>query len=762
MSIVSVERRTIDETWKPVWGTSSKVRNHASELTVHAVQAGTGFSWTWCSGSSTTASASATTSPSRRPATAYTVTAERTEFALPAAARSWSIAAGNDWNADEQHYRDQPLSDVATAQTPITARPPPDDLPGGARGRPHRLPQHDAEGGAGTARHLLQRPDRPAGRHQGEADGDVLHAVAHPDRRRTPRRPGRVPPDREPQRPVRDLRSTTRRGSSRRATSACGGSSSAGRPPGPPGPKHGATTARIKQYIDLAKRGGRQVRAGRGLEHERRRQLDGPGLPHPAGRLRPARSARATPSENGVGYIAHNETRGYVDYYDQHLEKIFARYEELGIHAIKTGYATKFVLGGVNRSHYDQEAVRHYQRVIDDRGPAPASRSTPTRRSSRPGLARTYPNMMTGEGVAGMEQQNYMGANGNPPAAGHDPAVHPIHGRARRLHARRPERHLGPGQARHPRPDHLGRTARAVPDVLQPAADARGHPGELRRAPRDFAYLKNMPTTWDETRVLDSVIGDYTTTARRNGDTWYLGADHRRERPDPQVPLSFLARGPTWRRSTPTPPRHLDGNPLPVEIRKILVRQSTRSQHVAGRRRRPGGQDPARDRRGPARPRLVRRARAPRSAPPRRVGPDHPAADRERAAHQQRQHRGGVPRPGCSSTVVPSARPGRVRVAGGGARTVELDSAGAEVPDQDFRVAVGAPDRRARQTGPGARRPRPMLDLVRQLRKSGEVTSSAMALLQPATQAETVLRSGDVTGRLRRCRKYAWLSTVCP
>ncbi|MEU0481450.1 hypothetical protein ABZ260_19965 [Streptosporangium sp. NPDC006013] len=39
-------------------------------------------------------------------------------------------------------------------------------------------------------------------------------------------------------------------------------------------------------------------------------------------------------ADNGIGYIAHNETRGDIDYYDQYLEKIFSRYEELGIHAI--------------------------------------------------------------------------------------------------------------------------------------------------------------------------------------------------------------------------------------------------------------------------------------------------------------------------------------------------------------------------------------------------------------------------------------------
>ncbi|WP_336406647.1 glucodextranase DOMON-like domain-containing protein [Haloarcula litorea] len=41
----------------------------------------------------------------------------------------------------------------------------------------------------------------------------------------------------------------------------------------------------------------------------------------------------------------------------------------------------------------------------------------------------------------------------------------------------------------------------------------------------EFGYIEDVPASgWDETRVVDAAIGDYVVTARRKGDTWYVGA----------------------------------------------------------------------------------------------------------------------------------------------------------------------------------------------------------------------------------------------
>jgi alpha-glucosidase len=49
-----------------------------------------------------------------------------------------------------------------------------------------------------------------------------------------------------------------------------------------------------------------------------------------------------------------------------------------------------------------------------------------------------------------------------------------------------------------------------------------------------------MPTTWDDTKVLQGEIGKYITVARRSGSEWYVGAITNSEARSIKIPLSFL------------------------------------------------------------------------------------------------------------------------------------------------------------------------------------------------------------------------------
>ena len=63
-----------------------------------------------------------------------------------------------------------------------------------------------------------------------------------------------------------------------------------------------------------------------------------------------------------------------------------------------------------------------------------------------------------------------------------------------------------------------------------------------------FQFIRDVPTNWEETRVLDARIGDYVTIARRerNGDDWYLGSVTDEVGRTLHVDLSFLDRGRTY------------------------------------------------------------------------------------------------------------------------------------------------------------------------------------------------------------------------
>src|SRR5512138_2321170 len=53
-------------------------------------------------------------------------------------------------------------------------------------------------------------------------------------------------------------------------------------------------------------------------------------------------------------------------------------------------------------------------------------------------------------------------------------------------------------------------------------------------------FLKVVPTSWDETRVLAGQIGEYIVIARRHGQEWYVGAMTNEQAREIQVLPDFL------------------------------------------------------------------------------------------------------------------------------------------------------------------------------------------------------------------------------
>jgi alpha-glucosidase len=58
-----------------------------------------------------------------------------------------------------------------------------------------------------------------------------------------------------------------------------------------------------------------------------------------------------------------------------------------------------------------------------------------------------------------------------------------------------------------------------------------------------FQFIKDVPTAWDATRVLNGEPGEFVTIARRHGDEWYLGSATNWTARDLRIPLSFLGKG---------------------------------------------------------------------------------------------------------------------------------------------------------------------------------------------------------------------------
>lgn len=58
-----------------------------------------------------------------------------------------------------------------------------------------------------------------------------------------------------------------------------------------------------------------------------------------------------------------------------------------------------------------------------------------------------------------------------------------------------------------------------------------------------FDFVRNVPTVWDETKVLNGEPGEFLTIARRHGNDWYVGTINNSQPRTLNIPLNFLPTG---------------------------------------------------------------------------------------------------------------------------------------------------------------------------------------------------------------------------
>jgi alpha-glucosidase len=161
------------------------------------------------------------------------------------------------------------------------------------------------------------------------------------------------------------------------------------------------------------------------------------------------------------------------------------------------------------------------------------------------GLRRAYPNVLTREGVLGLEYSKWS----DRVTPEHDLLVPFI-----RMYAGpmdyTPGAMLNAGQ-KHFRPvfdQPMSQGTRChqlamyvvYESPLQMLCDS---PSNYLREPQCLEFLSAVPTVWDETIVLDARVGDYVIVARKYGEDWYLGAMTDWEPREFEIKLDFLGEG---------------------------------------------------------------------------------------------------------------------------------------------------------------------------------------------------------------------------
>ena len=320
------------------------------------------------------------------------------------------------------------------------------------------------------------------------------------------------------------------------------------------GPRHGATTEEAKRYIDFASKHNIKGLLVEGWNKGWESWLSGNNVQdytQPTDDFN-IEEIVSYAKEKGVYLIGHHETGGNIPMYEKQMEQAFKYYNKLGVHAVKTGYAGQMKPEGIY--HHSQFMVNHYRKVVElaHKNDIMIDAHEPIKPT---GIRRTYPNMMTREGVRGMEYNAW--SKGNSPEhttvlpftrmlAGpldYTPGIFDIllkqHDAIRKKNAgKNYKRRVHTTLAK-----QLGLFV-ILYSPMQMASDLvenyETHPA--------FKFIENVPVDWEKTHVLNGQIGDFITMARkdRNGSNWYLGSITDENARKLNISLDFLEKGQTY------------------------------------------------------------------------------------------------------------------------------------------------------------------------------------------------------------------------
>ena len=241
-------------------------------------------------------------------------------------------------------------------------------------------------------------------------------------------------------------------------------------------------------------------------------------------------------NKKGVELIGYHETGSNLINYLKEVDAGFALYQKLGIHTVKIGHVGSKL--NMKEWHHGQFGVNYFRYILQKAAEYNLAvfYHEPIKDT---GERRTYPNMLAREAARGQEYNAW--SEGNQPShvvilpftrmlsgpMDYTPGVLDV------------EIKQGyPGKRIH------GTTAQQLAmyvvfySPIQMLADL---PENYTGKP-ELQFLKDVPTDWDNTIVLNGEIGEYITTVRkdRNSNDWFLGSMNKKKSRDLSVSLSFL------------------------------------------------------------------------------------------------------------------------------------------------------------------------------------------------------------------------------
>ena len=336
------------------------------------------------------------------------------------------------------------------------------------------------------------------------------------------------------------------------------------------GDRHGATTENTKRYIDFAARHGLGGVLVEGWNYGWDADWTKEGDKFNFTKAYPdydleglCRYAR----ERGVRIIAHNETGGAAQNYENQLEDAYRLYESLGINTVKTGYVNSHFYNG--ELQHSQWGIRHFRKVIETA--ARYHLMIVNHEGAMPsGIQRTWPNLIATESMRGQEYNAFDRGGGNPPY--HEcilPFTRGLGGpmdftpgifeyRNDAVPGTRPQNTLA-----HQLAEYIV--------IYSPGHMAADQIENYEHQPA-FKFIEEVPTNWERTLVPHASMGQYVTYVRqeRGTDNWYVGSVTDAQARDLTLPLDFLTEGRSYQAIIyeDGPDADYRTNPYPMTIRR--------------------------------------------------------------------------------------------------------------------------------------------------------------------------------------------------
>ena len=246
-------------------------------------------------------------------------------------------------------------------------------------------------------------------------------------------------------------------------------------------------------------------------------------------------------AEKGVEMIMHHETSSSVRNYERHMDNAYRFMVDNGYHAVKSGYVGDIIPRGEH--HYGQWMVNHYFYAVDKA--ADYKIMVNAHEAVRPtGLCRTYPNLIANESARGTEYEAFGGNHVNHTTIlpftrliggpmDYTPGIFETDCSK-----------MTPSNTSRARTT-LARQLALYVTMYSPLQMAADIPENYQRFPDAFQFIKDVAIDWDESKYLEAEPGEYITIARRakGTDDWYIGCTAGYNGHKSELVLDFLTPG---------------------------------------------------------------------------------------------------------------------------------------------------------------------------------------------------------------------------